>query len=104
MNYPESTYKDNISRQRQFYFMQKKYDKELYPSYITKLRLLGKIEDDDYDMALGIHFEIPKCCIKNFIYISSIGVSKIVPFMNKFYGKDDSGVQYVKCPRCRRKV
>jgi len=74
-------------------------DKRQFGNYLRKLMILGKIDNDDFDMALGRYHNIPMCCIKNFITLSLIGICKVADVMDAVYGPDD--YNYVRCLKCR---
>ena len=74
-------------------------EKGSFTQFIKKLLRLGEIDSCDYDLELGKHYNIPRCCIDNYIYLSKQGIM-VHKYMAKKYGYDKH--KHVRCAKCRR--
>lgn len=72
----------------------------LFFLFLTKLKIMGKIDTEDYHRAYGVYSGYSKCCIDNFIDLIKRGKAPAA-HMRYIYGKDAAGIHYVRCSKCR---
>jgi len=80
-----------------------KHHNSPYVFFILRLKLYGKIGQEEVDIENAKIYNIPNCCRDFYILLTKFG-HRPTEFMNYHFGRDKKSIKlgYVRCPICRR--